>query len=158
MVVLRRYVKQTKKRFIVFQTCMFLGKSQHYSWVHKPWWFLEQKQIQKLPETMRFQDLLFFCGFLRFFFLRGFLHSRLMRCKHFLAFFSPSPKTSRRADYRPAFSIKSGWRCGNLAFFLSKSDSKKRSGYVMFCMCLQPFQHFLPQNDADPPSPFSSFS
>ena len=67
------------------------------------------------------------------FFFRGFLHSRLMRCKHFLAFVSPSPKTSRRDDYRPAFSIKSGWRCGNLAFFLSKSGSKKRSGFVCVC-------------------------
>jgi len=39
--------------------------------------------------------LRFFCGFLRGF--AGFLPSRLMRCKHFLAFVSPSPKSCNQS-------------------------------------------------------------
>ena len=59
------------------------------------------KKIRKLTKTTRFQDLRVFacfCGFLQafcVFFLRGFagfIPSRLMRCKHFLAFVSPNPK------------------------------------------------------------------
>jgi len=39
------------------------------------------------------------CGFLRFFLrvFAGVLPSRLMRCKHFLAFVSPSPKSCNQS-------------------------------------------------------------
>ena len=60
------------------------------------------KKIRKLPKTMRFQDLRvfacfcgLFAGFLRGF--AGFIPSRLMRCKHFLAFVSPNPKTCNQS-------------------------------------------------------------
>ena len=63
------------------------------------------KKNRKLPKTTRFQELRFFvcfCGFLRAFcgLLRGFagfIPSRLMRCKHFLAFVSPNPKTCNQS-------------------------------------------------------------
>ena len=57
--------------------------------------FWNSKKIRKLPKTTRFQDLrvfAFFCGV-----LRGFLPSRLMRCKHFLALVSPSPKSCNQS-------------------------------------------------------------
>ena len=57
------------------------------------------KKIRKLPKTTIFQDLRVFAGFLRFF-LRGFaglIPSRLMRCKHLLAFVSPNPKTCNQS-------------------------------------------------------------
>ena len=85
---------------------MFLGKSQHYGRVHKPWWFLEQP---KISENYLKQRDFRICGFLRVFagfcgffavFLRGFagfIPSRLMRCKHFLAFVSPNPKTCNQS-------------------------------------------------------------
>ena len=67
--------------------------------------FWNSKKTRKLPKTTRFQDLrvfAFFCGLLHFcaVFLRGFagfLPSRLMRCKHFLAFVSPSPKSCNQS-------------------------------------------------------------
>ena len=63
------------------------------------------KKIRKLPKTMRFQDLRVFacfCGFLRAFCgffaeFCGFIPSHLMRCKHFLAFVSPNPKTCNQS-------------------------------------------------------------
>ena len=60
------------------------------------------KKIRKLPKTTRFQDLRVFAGFCGLFvgFLRGFagfIPSRLMRCKHFLAFVSPNPKTCNQS-------------------------------------------------------------
>ena len=57
------------------------------------------KKIRKLPKTTRFQDLRVFAGFLRFFLrgFAGFIPSRLMRCKHFLAFVSPNPKTCNQS-------------------------------------------------------------
>ena len=85
---------------------MFLGKSQHYGRVHKPWWFLEQPK--KSENYLKQRDFRI-CGFLRVFacfcglfagFLRGFagfIPSRLMRCKHFLAFVSPNPKTCNQS-------------------------------------------------------------
>ena len=53
------------------------------------------KKIRKLPKTTRFQDLRVFAGFLRGF--AGFIPSRLMPCKHFLAFVSPNPKTCNQS-------------------------------------------------------------
>ena len=61
------------------------------------------KKIRKLPKTTRFQDLRvfaagfcgLFAGFLRGF--AGFIPSRLMRCKHFLAFVSPNTKTCNQS-------------------------------------------------------------
>ena len=50
------------------------------------------KRIRKLPKTTRFQDLRGFCGL-----FAGFIPSRLMRCKHFLAFVSPNPKTCNQS-------------------------------------------------------------
>ena len=57
------------------------------------------KKIRKLPKTTRFQDLRVFAGFLRFFcgVLRVLSPVRLMRCKHFLAFVSPNPKTCNQS-------------------------------------------------------------
>ena len=60
------------------------------------------KKIRKLPKTTKFQDLRFFagfCGLFAFFFrgFAGFIPSRLMRCKHFLAFVSPNPKTCNQS-------------------------------------------------------------
>ena len=63
------------------------------------------KKIRKLPKTTRFQDLRVFagfCGFLRAFCgffagFCGFIPSHLMRCKHFLAFVSPNPKTCNQS-------------------------------------------------------------
>ena len=64
--------------------------------------FWNPTKIRKLPETRRFQDLRFFVGFCVFFggFWRGFavfFLSRLKRCRHFLAFVSPSPKTCNQS-------------------------------------------------------------
>ena len=64
--------------------------------------FWNSTKIRKLPETRRFQDLRFFAGFCVFFggFLSGFavfFLSRLKRCRHFLAFVSPSPKTCNQS-------------------------------------------------------------
>ena len=79
---------------------MFLGKSQHYGRAHKLWWFLEQpKKSENYLKQRDFRICVFlraFCGF----FLRGFagfIPSRLMRCKHFLAFVSPNPKTCNQS-------------------------------------------------------------
>ena len=85
---------------------MFLGKSQHYGRVHKPWWFLEQpKKSENYLKQRDFRIcgcLRVFAGFCGFFagFLRGFagfIPSCLMRCKHFLAFVSPNPKTCNQS-------------------------------------------------------------
>ena len=88
---------------------MFLGKSQHYSRVHKPWWFLEQPKKSENYLKQRDFRICGFCVFLRVFagsggffagFLRGFagfIPNHLMRCKHFLAFVSPNPKTCNQS-------------------------------------------------------------
>ena len=133
MVVLRRYVKQTKNDSLCSKhVCFWENLSTTAGYTNRDDFWNKTKSKNYLKQW-DFRICWFFFGGGLCFFFRGFLHSRLMRCKHFLAFVSPSPKTSRRDDYRPAFSIKSGWRCGNLAFFLSKSGSKKRSGFVCVC-------------------------
>ena len=57
--------------------------------------FWNSQKNRKLPKTTRFQDLRVVAFFLRGF--AGFLPSRLMRCKHFLAFVSPSPKSCNQS-------------------------------------------------------------
>ena len=72
------------------QTVMIFGTAK------KPENYLKQRDF-RICGFLRF-----FAGFLHFFavFLRGFagfLPSRLMRCKHFLAFVSPSPKSCNQS-------------------------------------------------------------
>ena len=70
------------------------------SWWEPLWW---DSLFSQKTKTTRFQDLRVFAFFLWVFafsfvfFCEGFFLSRLRRCKHFLAFVSPSPKTCNQS-------------------------------------------------------------
>ena len=100
MVVLRR-IGQTNQKMIHFVPNMYVsGKiSALRPGTQTVMIFGTTKKIRKLPKTTRFQDLRVFAGFLRVFcgVFAGFIPSRLMRCKHFLAFVSPNPKTCNQS-------------------------------------------------------------
>ena len=106
---------------------MFLGKSQHYAHVHKPWRnFGTQKKSENYQNNV-ISGFAGFCGFLRFFcgvfagFLRGFagfLPDRLRRCKYFLSFVSPSSKTCNQS-----LKIEDLGVLGKISWYRSNSEN-----------------------------------
>ena len=85
------------------------------------------KKIRKLPKTTKIQDLRFFAGFFAFFLrgFAGFIPSRLMRCKHFLAFVSPNPKTCNQSPKIQDLGVLS-----KISRYISRYRSNSENTYI----------------------------
>ena len=106
---------------------MFLGKSQHYAHVHRPWRiFGTPKKSENYQNTVISGCAgccVFFAGVCGFFagFLRGFasfLPDRLRRCKYCLSFVSPSSKTCNQSPKIEDLGVS-----GKISWYRSNSEN-----------------------------------